>query len=273
MAGGASSRMKRSLSQSKLSEDEKNLAAKVHKSLIPLGKEKKPLLFYLISNAVAAGITDIYLITSPENEAFQKCVGSSEKNNSFAGANVHFAIQYPKEGYTKPLGTADAVEQTLIQYPKLLEQTFIICNGDNLYSKQAFKNLLKPREVNNALISYARSGLEFKDERIEKFAVMDIDSSGYLKKIMEKPDPKIVEKYRDNTGEIRVSMNIFSFNGKQLNPYLKDCPIHPDRQEKELPEAIKLLNNNEPNQIMCFGMKEHILDLTSAEDIASFDSL
>ena len=115
--------------------------------------------------------------------------------------------------------------------------------------------------------------LEFKDERIEKFAVMDIDSSGYLKKIMEKPDPKIVEKYRDTTGEIRVSMNIFSFNGKQLNPYLKDCPIHPDRQEKELPEAIKLLNNNEPNQIMCFGMKEHILDLTSAEDIASFDSL
>ena len=32
MAGGASSRMKRSLSQSQLSEDEKNLAEKVHKS-------------------------------------------------------------------------------------------------------------------------------------------------------------------------------------------------------------------------------------------------
>ena len=53
MAGGASSRMKRSLSQSNLTQDEKNLAGKVHKSLIPLGKEKKPLLFYLISNAVA----------------------------------------------------------------------------------------------------------------------------------------------------------------------------------------------------------------------------
>ena len=273
MAGGASSRMKRSLSQSNLSQDEKNLAGKVHKSLIPLGKEKKPLLFYLISNAVAVGVTDIYLITSSENEPFQKLVGTSKINNSFAGAKVHFAIQYLKKGHIKPLGTADAVEQTLVQYPELIEQTFIICNGDNLYSKAAFKNLLKPRKVNNALISYARSGLRFKDERIEKFAVMDVDSLGYLKKIIEKPDPKTVEKYRDTTGEIRVSMNIFSFSGKQLNPYLKNCPIHPERNEKELPEAIRLLNIKEPNQIMCFGMKEHILDLTSAEDIGSFDVL
>ena len=273
MAGGASSRMKRSLSQSNLTQDEKNLAGKVHKSLIPLGKEKKPLLFYLISNAVAVGETDIYLITSSENEPFQKLVGTSKINNSFAGAKVHFAIQYLKKGHIKPLGTADAVEQTLVQYPELIEQTFIICNGDNLYSKAAFKNLLKPRQVNNALISYARSGLRFKDERIEKFAVMDVDSLGYLKKIIEKPDPKTVEKYRDTTGEIRVSMNIFSFSGKQLNTYLKNCPIHPERNEKELPEAIRLLNIKEPNQIMCFGMKEHILDLTSAEDIGSFDVL
>ena len=273
MAGGASSRMKRSLSQSNLTQDEKNLAGKVHKSLIPLGKEKKPLLFYLISNAVAVGVTDIYLITSSENEPFQKLVGTSKINNSFAGAKVHFAIQYLKKGHIKPLGTADAVEQTLVQYPELIEQTFIICNGDNLYSKAAFKNLLKPRKVNNALISYARSGLRFKDERIEKFAVMDVDSLGYLKKIIEKPDPKTVEKYRDTTGEIRVSMNIFSFSGKQLNTYLKNCPIHPERNEKELPEAIRLLNIKEPNQIKCFGMKEHILDLTSADDIGSFDVL
>ena len=273
MAGGASSRMKRSLSQSNLTQDEKNLAGKVHKSLIPLGKEKKPLLFYLISNAVAVGVTDIYLITSSENEPFQKLVGTLKINNSFAGAKVHFAIQYLKKGHIKPLGTADAVEQTLVQYPELIEQTFIICNGDNLYSKSAFKNLLKPRKVTNALISYARSGLRFKDERIEKFAVMDVDSLGYLKKIIEKPDPKTVEKYRDTTGEIRVSMNIFSFSGKQLNTYLKNCPIHPERNEKELPEAIRLLNIKEPNQIMCFGMKEHILDLTSAEDIGSFDVL
>ena len=56
MAGGASSRMKKSLENSSLSSDQKEVAQRVHKSLIPLGKTQKPLLFHLISNAVAAGL-------------------------------------------------------------------------------------------------------------------------------------------------------------------------------------------------------------------------
>ena len=273
MAGGASSRMKRSLGKSKLSESKKKIAHSVHKSLIPLGKEQKPLIFHLISNAVAAGYSDIYLITSPENHAFQEYIGKDKSNNTYAGAQVHFVIQDTPEYRVKPLGTADAVEQALNQYPELQNQTFTICNGDNLYSCDAFKKLRKERKTPNALISYARSALNYSDERLVSFAVMDIDSQGYLKALVEKPNPETIEKYRDHTGEIRVSMNIFSFFGKQLYPYLKNCSIHPERNEKELPEAIRLLNEKEPNQIECFGVNENILDLTSADDIASFDQL
>ena len=273
MAGGASTRMKRSLGKSKLSESKKKLAQSVHKSLIPLGIEQKPLIFHLISNAVAAGYSDIYLITSSENQAFQEYIGKDKSHNTYAGAQVHFVIQDTPEDRVKPLGTADAVEQALNQYPELQNQTFTICNGDNLYSCDAFKQLRKERKTPNALISYARSALNYSDERLVSFAVMDIDSQGYLKALVEKPNPETIEKYRDHTGEIRVSMNIFSFFGKQLYPYLKNCPIHPDRNEKELPEAIRLLNEKEPNQIECFGVNENILDLTSADDIARFDQL
>ena len=273
MAGGASSRMKRSLSQSQLSEDEKNLAVKVHKSLIPLGKSKKPLLFYLVSNAVAAGIKKIYLVTSPENVAFKRWLETWQKNNSFKGIKIQIAIQYLKKGYEKPLGTADAIEQTVDQYPELLNTTFIVCNGDNLYSKEAFQQLIKPRSAPHALISYARSGLKFDDERIKKFAVMDINDLGYLNRIIEKPNAETVERCRDASGEIRVSMNMFSFFGQKLYPYLKNCIIHPIRKEKELPEAIRLMNEVDSNQIICYSRKENILDLTSAEDIASFNLL
>ena len=273
MAGGASSRMKRSLSQSQLSEDEKNLAEKVHKSLIPLGKSKKPLLFYLVSNAVAAGIKKIYLVTSPENVAFKRWLETWQKNNSFKGIKIQIAIQYLKKGYEKPLGTADAIEQTVDQYPELLNTTFIVCNGDNLYSKEAFQQLIKPRSAPHALISYARSGLKFDDERIKKFAVMDINDLGYLNRIIEKPNAETVERCRDASGEIRVSMNMFSFFGQKLYPYLKNCIIHPIRKEKELPEAIRLMNEVDSNQIICYSRKENILDLTSAEDIASFNLL
>jgi len=142
-----------------------------------------------------------------------------------------------------------------------------------LYSKEAFKILLDQRKAPHALISYARSGLQFSNERIQKFAVLDIDDEGFLNDIIEKPDSSTVEQYKDNTGEIFVSMNIFSFLGNALYPFLESCPIHPERKEKELPEALRRLTAKIPKQIQCFGRKEHLLDLTAAEDIQSFNTL
>ena len=142
-----------------------------------------------------------------------------------------------------------------------------------MYSKEAFQQLIKPRSAPHALISYARSGLKFDNERIKKFAVMDINDLGYLNRIIEKPNSETVERCRDASGEIRISMNIFSFYGQKLYPHLKNCSIHPIRKEKELPEAVRLMNKAHSNQIICYSINENILDLTSAEDISSFDYL
>ena len=49
MAGGASSRMKSSLKNSSLRPEIKKQAEAVHKSLIHLGSNQRPLLYYLIS--------------------------------------------------------------------------------------------------------------------------------------------------------------------------------------------------------------------------------
>jgi NDP-sugar pyrophosphorylase family protein len=273
MAGGASSRMKRSLETIQLSDSEKKVARNAHKSLIPLGVKQKPLLFHLISHAVEAGYSDIYLITSEENEAFQAEVGTKVKNNSYAGAQVHFAIQYIPKERQKPLGTADAVQQAMDQYPELLYQLFTICNGDNLYSSKAFQKLSQERTVPHALISYARSGLQFSDERIAQFAVMEMDSEGFLVQIIEKPEPDTVEQYCDASGEIRVSMNIFSFKGSELYPFIRNCPIHPSRDEKELPVAVMNLVQAHPKQLLCIPLSEHLPDLTSAADVKKFAHL
>ena len=271
MAGGASSRMKRSLKDSSINEELKKQAQAVHKSLIPLGVNQCPLLYYLIKNAVAAGYTNIYLITSPENKAFQDQIAYWKQQQIFVDINIRFVLQHVPLDREKPLGTADAVEQALEQYPELQKTQFTVCNGDNLYSSTVFQRLKEPRKVPHALISYARSGLNFPDDRIAKFAVMDIDSEGFLKNIIEKPDPSEVDEYIDSTGEIRVSMNIFSFDGALLYPYLKSCPIHPERNEKELPEALRLMNSADPQKTICIPVKEHLPDLTSAEDISKFE--
>ena len=260
MAGGASSRMKRSLETSELTPETKKIASSAHKSLIPLGSKQKPLLFHLIQNAVNAGFKEVYLITSPENEAFRECVGSASKNNLFAGALVHYAIQYLPQGRNKPLGTADAVQQAMEQHPELKNEFFSICNADNLYSVHAFALLLAPRDTPHALISYNRSSLNYSSARMSSFAIIDISEEGLLENIIEKPDPETFKNYEDTSDHIGVSMNIFSFEGALLFPYLKNCPIHLERNEKELPEAVRMMISEPKNRIRCFKVSEHLLD-------------
>jgi dTDP-glucose pyrophosphorylase len=273
MAGGASSRMKRSLETSELTPETKKIARSAHKSLIPLGSKQKPLLFHLIQNAVNAGFREVYLITSPENEAFRECVGSASKNNLFAGALVHYAIQYLLQGRNKPLGTADAVQQAMEQHPELKNESFTICNGDNLYSVHAFTLLLAPRDTPHALISYNRSSLNYSFARMSSFAIIDISEEGLLENIIEKPDPETLKNYEDTSDYIGVSMNIFSFKGAFLFPYLKNCPIHLERNEKELPEAVRMMIKESKNRTRCFKVSEHLPDLTSAEDLKNFSNL
>ncbi len=273
MAGGASSRMKRSIENVKLSESDKAVALKAHKSLIPLGLNKKPLLFYLISNAVLAGYKEVYLITSPENKAFKAEVGIKSQNNYYAGAEVHYAIQNIPEGKKKPLGTSDAILQAMDQYPILKRIQFSICNGDNLYSTTAMKLLRMKRKTPHATIGFARTGMRFSNERISKFAVISVDLQGYLEQIIEKPDTKTIETFKDKLGETRLSMNIFSFDGKLIYPYLKNCPINIERGEKELPEAVRRMIKDFPKQLFCFPLSEHLPDLTSADDIKDFSLL
>lgn len=268
MVGGASSRMKRSL---KNKEDQKGIMDKIpHKSLIPVGKNGRPFLYYLVQNAVEAGYAKLYLITSPGNQAFQSLIDNKDLP---AGLEVFLAVQSVPEGRKKPLGTADALQQCLDQYPELKQTTFTVCNGDNLYSVGALMNLRVERTAPHALISYGSSGFDYTEERIAKFAVMDISSDGFLKEIIEKPNIADVPKYKDASGELRVSMNIFSFSGAEIYPYLKKCPIDPVRDEKELPKAVAVLVSEEPQSVLCIPRSEHIPDLTDANDIQLFKNL
>ncbi|MEC7772415.1 MAG: sugar phosphate nucleotidyltransferase [Bacteroidota bacterium] len=268
MVGGASSRMKRSL---KDMEGQKDVMDNIpHKSLIPVGKNGRPFLYYLVQNAVEAGYTKLYLITSPENEAFRNL---KEQDDLPTGLEVFLAVQSVPEGRTKPLGTADALQQCLDQYPELKQTTFTVCNGDNLYSIGALQDLREERKAPHALISYGSSGFDYTEERIAKFAVMDISPDGFLQDIIEKPDVEDVPKYKDASGELRVSMNIFSFSGKEIYPYLEKCPIDPVRKEKELPKAVATLVAEQPKSVLCIPRSEHIPDLTDANDIQLFKNL
>ena len=79
------------------------------------------------------------------------------------------------------------------------------------------------------------------EERIQQFAVLLKDSDGYLRRIVEKPSTQDLDAARDHTGRIGVSMNLFRFTCGAIIPFLEAVPLHPQRQEKELPSAVAAL--------------------------------
>ncbi len=172
MAAGASSRMKKSLKREMVDSNVYEIANNSHKSLIPLGKEGRPLIYYLIKNAIEANYSNIYIITGVDNSDFKEFIISQ----SFENINIQFVKQYIPKGREKPLGTSDAVVQALDQFPELKPNIFTVCNGDNLYSVSTLNLLKEKRDHPHALISYSWSAFNYQKERISKFAVISMDS-------------------------------------------------------------------------------------------------
>ena len=266
LAGGASSRMKKEAVVENLSEEEIAQANERSKGLIGVGPNGRPLMDYLLLNAKKAGYKNIYIIIGEQGELFKSFYGNKDRNNDFHGLNVSFAVQYIPEGRVKPFGTADALFQAVEQFPELNTQFYSVCNSDNLYSAEALYAL---RETNspNAFISYDRDAMEFPSERISRFAVAKLNENNCLLDIIEKPEAEVVESFKDAEGKIRVSMNAFKFDGAVLYPYLKNCPVHPERDEKELPTVLLNSLKADGNVALGIPFSEHVPDLTAKEDI------
>jgi len=269
LAAGASSRMKESKNVEDLSLSEITAANTMSKALISYGKEQRPILDFLLRNAEKAGYKNVYLIIGKQSDTFKSFYGNKTKNNPFNGLLISYVTQHIPKGREKPFGTADAVTQALNQYTHLQNEVFTVCNSDNLYSVEALKALgttISP----NAFIAYDRDGLKFSTDRISNFALVLLDEDNYLIDIIEKPAVTNIEKYRDANGKFRVSMNIFKFNGISMFQYLNNCPVHPKRNEKELPTAVLNFCRDHPGQFEGIGFCEHVPDLTTKKDIKVF---
>jgi glucose-1-phosphate adenylyltransferase len=165
------------------------------------------------------------------------------------------------------MGTGDALMQTLVQYPILRKEVFTVCNSDNLYSVEAMQSLLKSTS-SNAFIAYDREGLNFHLSRIATFALLSISAEGFLLDIIEKPGLQQAAAFKDASGRLRVSMNLWKLNGSDVFQYLKELEPHPVRNEKELPTAILHMIRAFPKKMKAIPQFEHVPDLTSKEDIA-----
>ena len=266
LAGGRSSRMKKSNATENLSKKEIEAANQKTKGMIELNS--RPFMDYIIHNAQKAGIKNIIIITCEDSSDIREFYGKKDVENNFYNMKITYAVQYIPEVRDKPFGTADAVLQAMEQVPTLKTKTFLVCNCDNLYSIKGFKELVELKTPNGWL-NYDRDGLIFPAKQVEDFAITSVNNDGYLLDIIEKPSKEDVEKFSDAKGIVRVSMNIFKFDGNIFFKYVKNCPVNPKRNEKELPTAILNMVKDHPKSMYGVPICEHVPDLTRKEDIAT----
>lgn len=144
----------------------------VSKQLLPI--YDKPMIYYPLSVLMLAGIRDILIITTPEDQpAFQRLL----QDGSQFGVNLNYAIQPSPDG----LAQAFIIGEEFIG-----NDDVCLVLGDNIYYGQGFTPKLneavkKAKEGKGATVF----GYQVKDP--ERFGVVEFDANMKAISIEEKP--------------------------------------------------------------------------------------
>ena len=199
-----------------------------------------------------AGYRRICLIIGPEHDELRRYYGEELQ---YARLEVSFAVQ------EKPLGTADAVAAA---EEFAGDDPFLMVNSDNYYPVESLGALEEP--AGPGLPVFGREGMlagsNIPEERLLKFAVVELGEDGYMKRILEKPELAQVAALPQPIG---VSMNCWRFApsifeaGRQIRPS--------PRGELELPDAVQYAIDNLGQSFRAILVRGAVLDLTCRGDI------
>jgi len=141
----------------------------VSKQLLPV--YDKPMIYYPLSVLMLAGIRDILIITTPDNQAaFQRLLG----NGRDFGIQLSYTIQ------PSPNGVAEAF---IIGENFIGNSSVCLVLGDNIFYGQDFGPLLRQAAVQSSGATVFAYRL--KDPR--HFGVVEFDAKGKAVSIEEKP--------------------------------------------------------------------------------------
>jgi glucose-1-phosphate adenylyltransferase len=272
LAGGISTRMKKS---ERLNDPVDSAlidqANSIAKSMIGIGGGSRPFLDYLLLNIVHAGYDDIVIVVNEKDDSIRKYYESRGPDSFLKDVEISLATQVIPPGREKPMGTADALRSALIARNDWKGKYFGVCNSDNLYSINALGMILNSSHV-NSMIDYDRNGFHFENDRTNNFAVTIKNEKGFLADIIEKPTEAEIAKAADGSGFVGVSMNLWGFSYDSIFTYLENVEFHPQRNEKELPAAVKMMIGDDPESLFAYRLSEHVPDLTSKSDIIAVRS-
>jgi len=142
----------------------------ISKQLLPV--YDKPMIYYPISVLMLAGIRDILIITTPEDQAsFIRMLG----DGSDFGVNIQYAVQPSPDG----LAQAFIIGEDFIG-----NDSCCLVLGDNIFYGENFPNLLASADQQ----AKGASVFAYYVRDPERYGVVDFDKNGKALSIEEKPE-------------------------------------------------------------------------------------
>lgn len=186
------------------------------KQMLPI--YDKPMIFYPISTLMLAGIRDILIITTPEDQAgFKRLLG----DGSDYGINFEYKVQPSPDG----LAQAFIIGEEFIG-----DDSVCLVLGDNIYYGQSFSEQLKRAGELTSQGLATVFGYQVKDP--ERFGVVEFDNEMKAVSIEEKPaipksnyavtglyfyDNRVVEMAKQVKPSHRGELEITTLNEMYLN--------------------------------------------------------
>ena len=250
LAGGLGTRMRRDNSQAVLNEHQTQVADSGVKALTPL--LDRPFLDYVLTALADAGYRRICLVIGPQHDNLRRYYGQTL---NYQRLSMYFAIQ------DEPLGTANAVYAA---QDFAGADPFLVINSDNYYPVSALADL---RHLNDpGLALFDRHAMlnhsNIAPDRLSKFAVVQTHPDMTMKRIIEKPEPALLDRLPQPVG---ISMNCWRFNQNIFSACGAIAPS--SRGELELPDAVQYDIDVQNQAYQTVLSQEPVLDLSSREDI------
>lgn len=250
LARGLGTRMRRPADGTAIDERQARVADTGVKAMIPVGR---PFLDYVITSVADAGFRDVCLVIGPEHHAIRDYYG---REGAASRVRISFALQ------ERALGTANAVAAAS---GFTAADEFLVINSDNYYPAAALEAVRLLRGY--GLAGFDRAALvregNVDDQRLSRYAVLQVSADGWLEAIVEKPDGRAWER---TPPDALISMNCWRF-GPSIYRAIES--IGPSRRgEYELADAVTAAIRA-GDRYRVVRVEAGVLDLSQRADIPS----